>query len=658
VEERRPGVISRFLNGLRAAPEDGQRPDQELLTQFLAHADEQAFAQLVRRHGSLVLSAARAIVGNVVDADDVFQATFMVLARRAASIRNQASLSSWLHGVARRLAMKLRRSLSRRRGHEARAVVPAEAQPMNDVTLQERDRLLHEELGQLPGKYRLPVLLCYWEDLTHEQAATQLGWSKWTFKDRLERGRELLRQRLERRGVTLGVAGLLGAFAEARAAAVVPAELAATTVKTALMFAAGQTAAGIASASALSLAKKGLLVMWWTNLKIAAVVAVALIVAGGTLAFQARGPSESDGVSQPRSPGAPAGKELRAVKTTDLGKGPLQDKVKDGWRNVLIGKHQTPVRGAVLGPKGKRLFTIGERNDLLKVWNLETLKLEKAFQLDMSATLCLALAPDGKSLLVSLFEPDKDVALLVVDAETLREIERLPVKKDLPILGLAFSSDGKKLAIATNTITVWDWKARKQLAELRPAEKTAGIRKVAFTPDGTHVVANCPSTTNVDDGTTFVWDLETKKEVAAHDAGSQLLDFAVLSDKEIVLSTRKVIKVWQWREDKVRSIFKAGLEALGDAGPRELQCGSLATADGKRLVSAVIQGQPAPKGARPKHLTQVRILDGATGKVLHRFATSDSIFDCWRVGPGGKSILCTQWDGSVWLLSQEAKADN
>jgi RNA polymerase sigma factor (sigma-70 family) len=657
VAERRPSPISRFLSGLRAVHEPGQQPDQELLGRFLAHADDQAFAQLVHRHGALVLSAARAVVGNAADAEDVFQATFLVLARRAASIRNQASLTSWLHGVARRLALKLRVSLSRRRGHEGRAALPPEARPMNDCTLQERDRLLHEELGRLPDKYRLPVLLCYWEGLTHEQAAGQVGWSRWTFKDRLERARALLRLRLERRGVTLSVAGLIALFAEVRAAAAVAAELAATAVKAALLIAAGQTGAGVASVAAVSLAQKGLFLMGWSKLQVAAaVVTAALTVVGGTLAYQGRGGSDQGTAPDFNRAAGPVGKELRAVKTEDLGKGPLGDRVKDGWRHVLIGKHETPVRGAVMSPRGDRLFTIGERGDALKVWNLKTLKLEHTFRLGMNATMGLALSPDGRSLLVSLFEEGKDVALVVIDAATLREIDRLPVKKDLPVLGLAFSPDGKRLATSTNAVTVWDWESRKPIAELQPSEITAGIRKVAFTPDGAHVLANCPSAANVEEGTVSVWNIEKKTEVASRDAGSQLLDCAAPSDQEIVLSTRKAVLVWRWQEDKVMAQIKTAKEALGGAGVADLFFGSLASAPGgKQLFVAVQQLQPAGNG-KPKLVTQVRILDAATGDVVHRFEPSDAHFDCWGFGRAGQPFLCTQWNGSIWLLSPEAKA--
>src|SRR5262249_42485245 len=139
---------------------------------------------------------------------------------------------------------------------------------------------------------------------------------------------------------------------------------------------------------------------------------------------------------------------------------------------------------------------------------------------------------------------------------------------------------------------------------------------------------------NVDEGTTYVWDVETKKEVASHDAGSQLLGCAVPNGEEVFLSTRKAIKAWRWRGDKGRPQFKSAKEGLGDSAVADLFFNSIASSpDGKRLFVGVQQLQPAA-GGKATLMTQARILDGATGDVVHRFEKGDAHFDCWAFGRG------------------------
>src|SRR4051794_1219669 len=150
-------------------------PDDELLRRFVAGCDEAAFQTLVGRHGGAVWSVCRCLLGNEADAEDAFQATFLLLATRAATVRNPRALAGWLYGVAGRVARKARTARRRRHDHEARAVRPAEAwpdDPADDV------RVVHEELGGLPEKYRVPLVLTYLHGQTQDDAAAALGLSK------------------------------------------------------------------------------------------------------------------------------------------------------------------------------------------------------------------------------------------------------------------------------------------------------------------------------------------------------------------------------------------------------------------------------------------------------------------------------------------------
>ncbi len=210
--------------------------DGELLDRFLAAGGpdaELAFAALVERHGPMVLRICHDVLRESNDADDAFQATFLVLARRAGAIRQRSSLGPWLYGVALRVARCARRSAARRRNREQLAAEQEREELVSDVDRLDEAPILHEEVGRLPEKYRSPLVLCYFEGLTHDQAASQLGWPVGTVRSRLAEARNRLRPRLLRRGVAPSVA-ILAATGRAQAAATVPAALVSATVKMAV----------------------------------------------------------------------------------------------------------------------------------------------------------------------------------------------------------------------------------------------------------------------------------------------------------------------------------------------------------------------------------------------------------------------------------------
>jgi RNA polymerase sigma factor (sigma-70 family) len=236
--------------------------------------------RLVERHGGLVLRVCRGVLGDEQEAQDAFQATFLILARKAGSLWVHGTVGPWLYGVARRTASAARSAGARRRKHERRAAEMAprvsEGADWDDLA-----NVLHEEVDRLPDRYRTPVVLCYLEGLTHEQAAGQLGWPVGTVRTRLTKGRERLRSRMLSRGFA-PTAGLLAFSGGGEATAgLIPAALAAATVQGALMFAAGESIGGVVPASALALAERGLKMMSLTKLK---AVAYSLLAIGGTTA--------------------------------------------------------------------------------------------------------------------------------------------------------------------------------------------------------------------------------------------------------------------------------------------------------------------------------------------------------------------------------------
>ena len=228
-----------FLQGSMIGSSEG-----ELLDRFVRGRDESAFEALVARHGPMVLSVCRQLLRDPNDVDDAFQATFLVLVRKAGTLRRCDLLGNWLYGVAYRVALRARSLSARRsarfgtkRGSTAcRArIAMGSSDPISDaLTKSECTPWLHQEVSYLPEKYRTPIVLCYFEGLTHDEAASRLGWPLGTVKGRLSRARDLLRRRLIRRGVTLPAAALAAELMRAHAEAAVPAALEMSTTRAAM----------------------------------------------------------------------------------------------------------------------------------------------------------------------------------------------------------------------------------------------------------------------------------------------------------------------------------------------------------------------------------------------------------------------------------------
>jgi RNA polymerase sigma factor (sigma-70 family) len=255
--------------------------DRELLDRFARARDELAFEALVRRHGPLVLAVGRRVLGNEADADDVFQATFLLLAQKAGTVAWQGCVAGWLHRTARQLACKARDAAQRRARHERLAPAREGANPLDQITARELLGILDEELLGLPDRYRAPLVLCYLQGATRDEAARELGCPLATVKTRLERGRDRLHRALRRRGLTLSAAltaaGALSGPAEAGA----PAR---AVVRAARALAAGQPLAEVVSTRVTRLLDGGLRAMFLSKMRVAlALLAVCGVFSGVTV---------------------------------------------------------------------------------------------------------------------------------------------------------------------------------------------------------------------------------------------------------------------------------------------------------------------------------------------------------------------------------------
>lgn len=258
--------------------------DGQLLGCFLEERDEAAFAALVKRHGPMVWGVCHRLLG-YQDAEDAFQATFLVLFRKAAAIVPRERVASYLYGVAHQTALHARRSTARRRARERQVMEMPEAEVVPQEIWHDLQPLLDQELSRLPDRYRSVILLCDLEGRTRKEAARQLGVPEGTVAGWIARARRMLARRLTQHGVTVTGGALATLLAQNAASAQVPAAVMSSTLRTTGLLISGQAAAGALSARAASLAEGVLKTMLLTKLKIATtlLVAVSLIVPATTL---------------------------------------------------------------------------------------------------------------------------------------------------------------------------------------------------------------------------------------------------------------------------------------------------------------------------------------------------------------------------------------
>jgi RNA polymerase sigma factor (sigma-70 family) len=512
-------AASPILQLIRQVVEDGkvrELPDRDLLQRFHAQQDQAAFHALLRRHGPMVLDVCRGVLGDGPDAEDAFQAAFLALAQKAGSIRKGASVGSWLHGVVHRTALKARAQSAVRQRHEGRAP-QRQTSETDDPSWREVRQVLHDELGGISERYREPLVLCYLEGATQKRAAARLGLAERTVRERLERGRELLRVRLVGRG--LGPAAILAAAAwpAATVSASVPAVLADSTVKAATFVAAGGAATSVVSARVAALTQGVLRTMLLTKLK---VTLAALVIAG----LLASGVLVASLCTEPAKPASALAKAVLAKPGDDKKAQPAQKPAGPG--TLLLSRDGSVVAltpdgkegDALIAPQGARTtfhsrlspdgtraaFAVnkGERrgpgDDLNAPWPFQVVirKLGAAdptavadFSVKRLLTLCWA--PDGKKVLVTN-DTGGDGALenVLVDAESGKTE---PIELPANVRVLDWSGDGKTFLVLYQAekkyrlgLAAKGEKEARELTELKVRFATNVVAR--FSPDGKQVL--------------------------------------------------------------------------------------------------------------------------------------------------------------------------
>jgi RNA polymerase sigma factor (sigma-70 family) len=652
---RRTGPLLHHLRRLAGPAGEPDLTDTDLLGRYLASRDEAAFAALVHRHGPAVLGVCRCVLGATPDAEDAFQAAFLVLARHAGSIRKRQSLGSWLHGVALRVARK-QQSRDRHRPAPAGDLGRVPARPLDDLPWREVRQILHEELDRLPERFRTPLVLCHLEGRTQDEAAVQLGWSAGTLRGRLLRGRELLRARLARRGLAPAVPLL--------AATLIPPE--ATTMPAALAESALRAASGAVPprVAALAAAALGL-----SRLKWAGVLLLVLAVAAtgvGLAAYRSAGPAPAQ--PHPEAPlpttAAPPPKEADHAARTDrfgdllppgavarlgttrlrqsepvtaLAFSPDRKILASGGRDEGIvhlwdaasGKELRRFRGHQRPPDAPNARTISSLTFLadgqtvasiggdggIRLWDARTGK-ETGRLGEQVPAQCLELSPDGKWLAAGCW--DNRVRLWEVAAG--KETGQL-VGHQGPVIAVAFAAGGKTLASGGDDgiIRLWDVAGLKEVGQLKGHQRR--VLRLAFGPDAKTLVSSGQ------DNTLRVWDVAAAKELHRLDgAHVSLGSFALAPDgKLLVAASRKDGRPWLWD-------VATGKEVRQLASPGPLPTAFAFSPDGKTVAAG---GQA----------NTIHLWDVSSGKEIgpgegHQSAVRDVAF----CGGGKMLVSGGDWD--------------
>lgn len=555
--------ILQLIHRVSVDPQVRELPDGDLLQRFHAQQDQAAFHILLRRHGPMVLDVCRAGLGDGPDVDDAFQAIFLVLTQKAGSIRKGASLGSWLHGVARRTALKARAKSATRQKHEARAP-QRQISEADDLSWREVRQVLHEELSRIAERYGEPLVMCYLEGATQQRAAAWLGLAERTVRERLERGRELLRLRLVRRG--LGPAGILtvAAWPVAKISAAVAPILADSTVKAAISIAAGGAATSVVSAKVAALTQGVLRTMFLTKLKVttAGLLVTGLLIGGllipglgamhqTSLAqqpFLQQHPKEQDRRSAQQEGGVKvvkAGKYVRSLTYCNDGKtvalvrwdgSPRTDSQNGSvvlWdlqkgevqQNLDIFSKDSPQFWRVIASRDGNTIAASATDidkvdfGTIRVWDAKTGNARGAFDLSGQLEGAIALSADGKKVAGGT-SIGADHAVTVWDVPSGKELKTLRSDKRMCYHSLAFSPDGKWIAaggwlilgkdlnnlMEKNELLVWDLDTGKVKHKWTDPDMVGSVSSLVFSPDGKSLAAG-----GYNDATIRVWDLETGK---------------------------------------------------------------------------------------------------------------------------------------------------
>lgn len=522
--------------------------DQKLLELFVRSRNEPAFEAIVRRHGAMVMSVCQRVLRKHHDAEDAFQATFLVLARKAASISTREALAHWLYSVAFRAALKSKDAIATRRTREREGTQMARPMATSPKDRGDLDALLDHELNRLPEKYRVPIVLCDLQGKTRKEAAQQLGCPGSTVTTRLTRARALLAKRLAQRGVTLSAAALAGQESLAVASASVPPSLSITTSQAALIYAAGQGLTDVVSFKAAAVAAGVLQSMFLTKLKTIALAAVliSLTTFGGSgLVVLPAAPAQMAEERGPVVTTKPRPPLIEANKTANDSNAKNEPILTDAFgdplpRHALVRlgterlRHGFNVRNLGFTADGQMLLSSDEQN--IRIWDVATGKRLRQFGDSgyFTSFAHIATSADNRMVALSL----KSGEIEIWDAASGIMVRKLKSSKDPN--HLEYAPHGVQMSPDGQVVAAYNWNAQKDgdKQPLRLYDVVSGVERhrlslhtisrFVFTSDNKTLV------TSNDEKTIRFWDVMTGQQTRQVEISETIADFILSPDMRLL----------------------------------------------------------------------------------------------------------------------------
>jgi RNA polymerase sigma factor (sigma-70 family) len=661
-------AIRKLLRRVSVPPSAGVT-DAELLDRFVQWRDEAAFETLLLRHGPTVLGVCRRTLRHKADSEDCFQAVFLVFCRRAATISKRHSLGSWLYKVAFRICLRMRAARSRQSAAPANVHEPAAIETVSDSEHWELRRVLDEELNRLPERYRAPLILHYLEEKTVAQVGLELGWHPGTVCSRLARGKELLRLRLSRRGVTLSAAAMAAAMAPSAVAAALPHHLGLTTLQA--------VRTGTISRSAAVLAQEFMRTQLLGRLK----WLFALMILLGTATAGAGIILSADRSELPASSGT-ALSDLSAMLEGPIRADPDGDALPPGAIRRLGSarfRHGGFVHAMAYSPDGQTLTTTSG-GGVIRGWDAATGRPKPSIRnKSLASEEAFALSTDGTLLAtneVSHLAYDPGPVKISLAALPSHQIKcTLEAAGGAPLRTIAISRDAKRVAAGGgfNSLLVWNTATGEPIRRLPLGARPAQCERVALSPDGRLLAAR-------DNGKTLrLWNVESGEERdPLLPGGSFPTSFAFSGDGRVLACGDGYgrIRLWDPQTSKAIHMFSPpnnrsprgqieGVAVLAISSDGKV----VATAGGEGSVrlwdatTGVVRAELVkPTGTRPnkchalafspddKHLAlggespEITIWDVATGGRIHLTGEPDA-FPCHAVvSPIGDTVATTCGD--------------